>query len=110
MQLIDIKLLYLILYVGILKGWPSLLTHFVFECYGRLGECTIKLWYISFLMTIIFRRVGSTWNPTLYNYVIFVSIKYLNVYFNWVIFHEMPSCIVHVCRKIEKKKKTLNMS
>ena len=31
---------------------------------GRLGECTIRLGYASFLTTIAFRRFGSAWGPT----------------------------------------------
>ena len=31
---------------------------------GRLGECTIRLGYMSFLTTITFMRVGRAWGPT----------------------------------------------
>ena len=46
-----------------LEGWLCPLTPFVFECHGCLGECTIKLGYVPFLTTIVFKRVDSVWGP-----------------------------------------------
>ena len=45
--------------VGRSEGWPRPSTPLVFECRGRLGECTIRLGYVPFLTTIAFRSVSS---------------------------------------------------
>ena len=46
--------------VGISESWLPPSTPLVFEYRGRLGECTIRLVYVFFLIAIAFRRVGST--------------------------------------------------
>ena len=41
------------------ESWLPPSTPLMFEYYGRLGECTIRLVYVFFLIAIAFRRVGS---------------------------------------------------
>ena len=52
-----------IYYIGRSEDWPHPSTPLVFECREHLGECGIRLGYTSFLTTIVFKRVGSSWGP-----------------------------------------------
>ena len=46
--------------VGRSEGWSCPSTPFVFKCCGGLGEYTISLGYVPFLIVIAFKSVGSS--------------------------------------------------
>ena len=47
-----------------IEGLAVSINSSIFECHGRLGECTIRLGYAPFQTTIAFRRVDIAWGRT----------------------------------------------
>ena len=79
--------------VGRSKSWLPPSTPLVFEYCGRLGECTIRLVYVFFLIATAFRRVGSVWDPTVMtkrSYIIEITYICMHQLQRLLIFLDIP--------------------